>query len=372
MNYLNSKLVCIPGMSSMLPLIILLLFAACKQNSEDEALSLDPAGKSAVTSASVAALAQPLPGDKNRFSWVTGNFDNSGYSWVRISNLTFDGNAGTVGATVWIWRSDAPKGKTAFINHRCSLRGHTNWCNTYTPTGWGYPAGQYTSWGGNYTYNSGTGVLSISWTTGAAAGGNESWQISNPNSTLARATAISSTYATTHGRGYGSKAAWNVYKTVSGTGFPAYTNTYSKSVSAIHTCSTCPATLSAGASAGQYIPSALSLAGFSTATGVTAPAQVAQYDLPGYVCSASSCSVPNVTGKIYHISSLGTSRAMVWNMFCACLVQVWPCYSGSLHPYAVQQIIDDNGNLVAMLGLEAQADTGTASLLAIHDWNNIP
>lgn len=47
---------------------------------------------------------------------------------------------------------------------------------------------------------------------------------------------------------------------------------------------------------------------------------------------------------------------MVYNHFCACLPTdaEFPTYNRNLHPYAMQQIIDDNGDMRGFVGIEQQ------------------
>ncbi|MBI5380540.1 MAG: hypothetical protein HZA31_01440 [Opitutae bacterium] len=67
-------------------------------------------------------------------------------------------------------------------------------------------------------------------------------------------------------------------------------------------------------------------------------------------------------GIIYHIGSQNNSRSMYYNHHCACLPQEadFPCYTGTIHPYAFQQIIDDVGTLRGFVGVEVQNQPANA------------
>jgi hypothetical protein len=58
-----------------------------------------------------ALASQPLPQGKANFSVVMGNFDTTGYTWVRIMDWTFNASAGTVAGTSWTWDSTGRQGK---------------------------------------------------------------------------------------------------------------------------------------------------------------------------------------------------------------------------------------------------------------------
>ncbi|WP_316811475.1 hypothetical protein [Pedobacter heparinus] len=355
--------------------------SACKQDSEPErtaSLSEKSSGTSAATT-----LAQTLPGGKARYTWVNGNFDLNGYTWERIVNLTFTASSGTVGATLWTWRSDVKSDKAIFNSHFCTFDGISKTCEVYTPGGWVYPAGQYVSWSGTYTYNSTTGRLDITWTTGTSA--TESWQITNPTTSIARAALITSSYTLTHGRGYGSNASWSTYKTIAQMiPFPTFSGTTSRRVFGDYIQGRTPAITVSGWGA-----SSLDLSSFSTPSSPS-PANTMHAKLPNVNGCQSGCSTSR-TGIVYHLASNNNGRQMAYNNFCACLPKnndysvnppitypdgtEFPRYPRNLHPLALTQIIDDNNNLVALIGVEAQnpAVYGFPNYqFQLVDFNNIP
>ncbi|HEY0670145.1 MAG TPA: hypothetical protein VGD22_18335, partial [Sphingobacteriaceae bacterium] len=342
-----------------LSLALIVCLFACKSEPEQQANGPGLTGKT-----SFRISAQPLPGGKARFTWVNGNFDLNGYTWERIVNLTFTASTGTVGATLWTWRSDVKSDKVVFNSHFCTFDGISKTCNVFTPGGWVYPAGQYVSWSGTYVYNTTTGRLDITWTSGASA--TESWQITNPTPAIARAIFItgSSSYTLTHGRGYGSNAAWSTYKTIAQMiPFPTFSSTTSKRVFAGYTSTNNPPLVVSG-----WNSTVLDLSGFSTPSSPT-PANTMHAKLPNTNGCVNGCSTSR-TGIVYHLASNNNGRQMAYNNFCACLPKndcttcnppvtypdgtEFPCYPRNLHPLALMQIIDDNNNLVALVGVEAQ------------------
>ena len=361
------------NMKAMLLTVFVLCFSACKQDADQQ---ISPSGVSDKVVAK--ASAQPLPGGKARFTWVNGNFDMNGYSWERIVNLTFTASTGTVGATLYTWDSTVKKGKAAYNSHTCTFDGVTKTCSTYTPGGWVYPTGQYVSWSGTYVYNTSTGRLDITWTTGASA--TESWTITNPTSAIARAVLITSSYTLTHGRGYGSNAAWSTYKTMAQmVPFPTF-GSNSRSVGVAATTSTGTPYYLSGTG---WSTSGLDLSGFTTASATTpSTSKTAHLWNPGGAYSPSMCNAnprPGAIGVVYHLATLNSGRAMAYTTNAACLSSAteWPCYTRNLHPCALTQIIDDNNNLVALIGIEAQnpvaGDSGNPGYqFQLFDFNNIP
>lgn len=324
--------------------IACLVFACRKQ---DEA-----AGTTAVSEKNQASVSsQPLPGGKANFSAVVGNLDISGNTVVRIGNYTFTSSTGTVAYTYWHWDNTLFLGKTYLSNHTCTMDGITKTANIYTPTNWILPSGQYNNRSGSYTYNTSTGLLSITWNS-PWAGVTESWYVSNPDTKTAYMSLNSNNYGLTHGRGYGSNASWSTYKTVTSVpriDYPGYRVTVSSNGSTI---SVTPTT------AGAWYPDALNLSSYTSATGGnTLHTKLAA---SSGVCT-SGCSPDNThTGIVYHLGGPGTSRSMVYNHWCACLPlqSSFPVYTGNMHPYAMQQIIDDDGNLRGFVGIEEQNQSG--------------
>jgi hypothetical protein len=348
--------------------IIFFCFTACKDGS-----ALERYPKMTGKMSSIVSSAQPLPGGKERFTWVNGNFDTSGSTTQRIVNLSFKASTGTVAATVWTWDSSEKKGKSVFNSHLCTFDGISKTCSTYTPWGWVYPTGKYVSWSGTYIY-SGT-TLSITWSSPSlAAGTTEEWAITNPNTALARASLISSSYNLTHGRGYGSNSSFTTYKTIEQMmPFPNFTATNSKRVAANASSETATPVITPSTG---WTKASLNLSTFNTPSSPT-PANTAHYYQPTSSSCGSSCTTTR-TGIIYHLSSQNNSRHMAYHFFCACLPTAteFPDYQRNLHPAALTQILDDNDNLVALIGIESQnpseAYYNGAYQYQLFDFNNIP
>ena len=216
-------------------------------------------GAVGLTGALFASL--PLPQGKANFSVTLGNFDNS--PWVRVGNWTFDGAAGTVAATFWSWSSSAKFDVQVLNSHTCTFDGVTKTCSAYTPYGWVVPAGQYDNWAGTYTYDTSTGRLVLTWTSGVGAGNSESWDVSLPDPALARVKFVvgSSTYNVTHGRGYGSNAAWSTFKTMADVPRVDYTSTTGRHVSASFDGTT--VTITPNSPAGAWAGAACGMSGFT-------------------------------------------------------------------------------------------------------------
>ncbi len=315
--------------------------------------------------------AQPLPQGKARFTVTCGNLDYNGYSWVRIMNWTFNTN-GTVAASAWTWDSDNKVGKTAFNSHRCTFDGVTKTCTTYTPTGWVYPVSQHQNWAGTYVYNTSTGRLDITWTS-PHAGAADSWTVTLPQTGLARVSLLSSTYTLTHGRGYGSNAAWSTFKTISQIPRVTYADTTGKCAVASYYSGT----LTISPSTTGWKKAGMDLSGFTTPSSPTPPNCLHAW-LPSDACNPGLCATTR-SGIVYHLASENTNRQIAYTNFCACLAHEtsWPCYSGNLHPSAFMQIIDDSGALAGYVGIEAQNPPSGQSgypnyQLTLWDFSQIP
>lgn len=285
---------------------------------------------------------QPLPGGKANFSVCIGHLATTGARWVRMQNLTFSLD-GTVDATFWHWDNTLMKGKTAFNTHTCTWTGSTSTCTTYVPTGWMVPGGQHYSLTGTYTYNPTTHALAIAWSGGTS----ENWLVSNPTTALARIVLVSSGgtgYAITHGRGYGSNASWGTYKTIAQIPRIVYSG-YNIICTNVQGAST--NTLTNG---GAWDNNSLDLS-TSTTPSSPSPANALHF----YTQGGSGCQGNPRTGNVYHLASNNNGRSMSYTHWRACLEQgTWPCYNSQLHPYAYQQIIDDNGDFKGFVGIEQQ------------------
>lgn len=367
-----------PAGSVLEPMVLLLItiilcFSACKRETGEES-------KLKTSKVIATNSIQPLPGDKARFTWVDGNFDTNSYSWERIVQLSFTAASGTVGATVWTWKSPEMKDKVVFNSHLCTMDGLTKTLDTYTPYGWMAPSGQYESWTGTYVYNSTTNQLSITWATPSyAAGATESWQITNPTAALARASLLSSSYTLTHGRGYGSNSSFSTYKTITQMvtdGLPNYTSTNSKMVAVAAASGTATPTVTPSGF-NTWVGGLLNLSVFNTPSSPS-PANTLHYYQPTTTsCDPGSCTTSR-DGIVYHLALNNNGRSMAYSFWCACLPTAaeFPSYTRAMHPSALQQILDDNDDLVAMIGVEVQNPSDPSYngkyLYRLLDFNNIP
>ncbi|MBI5380397.1 MAG: hypothetical protein HZA31_00710 [Opitutae bacterium] len=296
---------------------------------------------------SVVFAAQPLPQGKANFSVCYGKMDTSGTTWVRLANWTFTASTGRVAETYWNWDTNNDVGKTALNSHLCTMDGVSKTCYVYTPTGWMVPSGQYSSWSGAYTYNTSTGALHITWDNGNW----EDWTVTLPETGVARvAFAGTASYTITHGRGYGSNAAWTVYCPITSVpriNYPGYRVQMYYNKGAI--------TLWPSSGSGWY-PDAVNLTNFTSPTG----GGCLHYWNPSTNSCTAGCGSGTHGGTVSHLGGNNSSRNMVLNYFCSCLTPdtAWPCYTGNMHPFALQQVIDDSGAMRGWVGIEAQNMAG--------------
>lgn len=271
----------------------------------------------------------PLPGGKKNFSMVFGRLAISGKIWTQLSNIEFDPEKGTFVEESWYWDTLSRKGKTAFSTYHGTIDGASGNIHLYTPTGWIYPEGQSVIQTGTYSYSESTGLLSLNYNDEKSI----KWNVNDVPGYggLARMDFVSSTYDITHGWSFGSNAEWNVYKTL-------------KEV---------PRTRYTGQSAlARGLPD-----DFRNSFPVV-------INLDEYILSEKdnvlyyfqeTASFETERGIVYHYTSNNDSRAMVYNHFNGVLAgDAFPTYTRNLHPYAVQQIINDEGNLVGFLFVEQQ------------------
>jgi hypothetical protein len=318
-----------------------------------------------------ALFGTSLPQGKANFTVVLGNLDSVGTVWCRLGHWVFDPD-GTVQATFWQWDTVAEKGKTALNSHTCTFDGIMKTCIQYTPTGWLAPAGQYFGWTGTYSYNTGTGVLAISWSGGVS----ESWTVTLPEPGLAKVDFISSSgtgYAVTHGKGYGSNAAWTVFKTM---------NTMPRGTAHRYYRGTIISTSWSGKATDPYVvyppaPGAWAAEAANFSNMVSSSNGLALHmkspSSPDVCTAKNGCFYPATghTGIIYHFASTNTGRGMVYNNHCACLPDpdTYPCYDGNIHPHAVDQIIDDSGEMRGMVLVHQQDQPGSVGFsYSLEEW----
>lgn len=337
-------------------------FQSCSKYQAAEEATQDMENSRHLASVSTVAAAQPLPQGKKNFSVTLGNMDTT--PWVRLGNWTFNETNGTVAATFWSWSYNDKHDVQVLGTHTCTFDGVTKTVNNYTPYGWMVPAGIYANWAGNYTYDTATGRLVISWTSGAGAGHSESWDVSLPEPGLARLKFVpaSSSYNVTHGRGYGSNAAWSTFKTISDVPTLSVTSTTGRRVMVSYNDGPPAVTTITPTTANAWTGAAWGLADFTTPSNPN-PKNTKHAWKPSTACTGSCATARE--GIIYHMSSNNNGRQMAWINFCACLshdgttANHWPGYNGNMHPSALMQIIDDNGDMRGVVGMESQNPPAT-------------
>jgi hypothetical protein len=311
-------------------LLVFSLILSCSNKKQEP----DPENKS-----------QPKPGGKTNFTVVYGHMTNTDADpvvWSRLANITFNDAAGTFTESFWIWSSDLMKGKTLcpICSHTCTVDGITGDVNIYNVTGWGATSNQNNTKTGTYNFNASDNTVTLTWPDGNT----EKWKVYTVvDAGLAKMDFVSSSYGITHGVGYGSNTGWSVYKKITEVPRIYY---YGKSVISRYAAE--------GRSNSIWVNSDWNLANFSP--------EYAQDTLLYYrQPAAAPCDSPNNLterkGIVYHLGS-NHSRSMLINQWCANLCVSpnynFPNYTGNMHPYAVQQIINDSGDLKGFLLIEQQ------------------
>jgi hypothetical protein len=314
-------------------LLILFFIISCSSKEQEPILVQEPVP--------VNNSSQPIPGGKSYYTVVYGHMTNTiadPVVWSRLATINFDGPKGTFTESFCSWSSDLMKGKALLpiCNHTCTVDGITGDVNIYTPTGWGTPTVKT----GTYIYDSSTKSITMTWPDGKT----EQWKVYTVvDAGLAKLELVSSSYGITHGVGYGSNSNWSVYKKI--TEVPRI-YFHGKSVIASYAAG--------GRTNSEWVNSDWNLANFSL--------EMAQDTLLFYrQPAAAPCDSPNNTterkGIVYHVGS-NHNRSMIINQWCANLCVApnynFPNYTGNMHPYAVQQIINDNGDLKGFLIIEEQ------------------
>lgn len=348
-------------------LILAMVFSlvSCKQESTKNVIANN--GKTANLK---LMTAQPLPGGRAYFTSAIGRLQTSTGTacWVRVVNYTFTAATGTVTADLSEWKSTSQFGKTLITSHTCSVDGPSHTCSQYAPTGWivGTSTNPVSHWSGTYTYNSTTGALHMDWPA-IGSGAWEDWTVADyPGKPMSQLIFVgsSASYSITDGYGFGSTQPFTVYKTVNQvphvdvSGHNRYcswdgsASTYSIGGS--------PQTEQFSLFGGVTGGNAVHYKGGQSVDGCGGPARV-------------GCAVPSngKTGIIYHLTSLNNSRQMVFNHHCACLPSIaqYPCYNGTIHPYAMMQVIDDNGVMQGLVGIHQQDEPGSTGFsYSINYW----
>lgn len=278
----------------------------------------------------------PLPGGKRYFSVVMGHFEKPDNTlpnpikiWAQLSNLTFNAVDGTFREEAWYWDTEQRKGKTAFSSYYGTIDGDSGMIYLFTPTGWIYPEGQSIIYEGTYSYDEEAKRLELSYPGGKMT----KWNIDNPAGYggLASMEFISSNQGITHARGYGSNADWDIFIKLRDIPRTTYTG---RSV------------LARGLPDDyrNWFTTTLNWNNFELNENGSA---VRYHQL--------TASFETERGIVYHFSSNNDSRAMIQNHFVADLAgDAFPTYNRNLHPYAVQQLMNDEGDIVGFLMLEEQ------------------
>ena len=273
----------------------------------------------------------PLPGGKKNFSIVSGHFALSGKTWAQLSNIEFDAATGTFKDEYWYWDTDLRLGKTPFNSYYGTIDGSSGNVYLFTPKGWIYPEGLSKIDKGAYSYNETSKTLEMQYENGRKL----KWivRVLDDYGGLAELEFDSSSRDITHARGYGSNADWTVFKKLADVPRVTYSG---KSV------------LARRAPDGyrNWFTAILRLGEFE----FTENGGALRYHQ-----KETSAGIDCPRGIIYHYSSNNNSRAMIQNHFVACLAgDAFPTYTRNLHPYAVQQLISDAGDMVGFVMVEQQ------------------
>ena len=328
------------------------VLAACSTEMEDEARA-EAEGMSesaqqdgaqdllADGSSEIAAEAALAPGGRPYWSASYGHFVMGDNAWVRKARYTLSARTsttGTVSAIMTQWNGpNAPS--RAVAGGTGPSNGMAN-CNVLTPK----PERSLT-WTGTYTFTGqgASGALSIQWSNGSA----EEWALDElRGGTLGRMTMTKSDFPgsdATAGVGYGTKLPFSVYKTVTQSDSVARTflghSDYQSPVAA------------------KSVRWNLNLGSMQRTSSTSQTLSVTQsMDKAGAV--AGSCT-HDIKGNIYNLFVTGRGRQMVLNHYWRCLVQKEVgCYAGGMHTDLLDQVIDDENNLVGVVGVEASTSGG--------------
>lgn len=278
----------------------------------------------------------PLPGGKKNFSVVMGHFEKPNNAlpvpikiWAQLSNIGFNSENRTFREEAWYWDTVMRKGKTFFSSYYGTIDGQSGMIYLYTPTGWIYPEGQSTHYEGTYRYDETTKQLELSYPDGKVT----KWDIDNPEGYggFARMVFNGSNRDITHAIGYGSNADWNVFTKLGDIPRTTYSG---RSV------------LARGLPDDyrNWFSTKLIWNNFEWNENGSA----LRYH-------QRTASFETEKGIIYHFAGNNDSRAMIQNHFVGDLAgDAFPTYTRNLHPYAVQQLMNDEGDLVGFLMIEEQ------------------
>lgn len=285
-----------------------------------------------------------LPTGRRYWSASYGYFAEGGTPWVRNQDYTFtqtDDGGGTVTAEIRQWGgATAPQRTIAGTTGPCN---GTDGCGILqaTPT-------LEESWSGTYRYDGDTaaGTLTITWESGSE----ETWSVDEiREGTLGRMTLTTSTFPGSDpntGRGYGSVQPFSRYKTAGEVDSVTdrYEGQYDLNVNGTVLLDR-PWDFDMGGLAAEG-PGAKSLHLTQSPNGTGNP-------------SACPGDLQLIKGNIYHLWVNNADRHLVENNYFRCLVQSETgCYSGGMHIAMLTQVIDDDENLVGVVGAEASTSGG--------------
>jgi len=281
---------------------------------------------------------EPTPFRRRYWSASYGHFVPGGNPWVRHLDYTFtpgDGDKGSVSADVEQWGSTAAPARTAAATTGpCN---GTSGCAILQPT----PT-LSERWSGTYRFAA--GALTLTWSNGST----ESWSVDEVRSgTLGRMTLVGATFPGSDpntGRGYGSVQPFSVYKKAgavdSVTGI--FKGLYDRNVAGLVDLE----------QRWDFDMGGLAAEGAKTLHLTQSPTGTGNPKFcPG--------ELQNIKGNIYHLFVNNADRRLVQNNYFRCLVKSETgCYSGGMHIAVLRQVIDDDNNLVGLVGVEASTSGG--------------
>ena len=315
--------------------LILFLLTACSTPVDDEAEGMTESAQK-----TDAVLA---PGGRSYWSASYGRFAMDSNAWVRKARYTLSAESATTGTVSAIMTQF--NGPEAPVRTVAGGTGPSNGmanCDMVAPK----PERSLT-WTGTYAFtgNGATGALAIQWSNGST----EEWALDElRGGTLGRMAMTKSAFPgsdATAGVGYGSKLPFGVFKSVAEL-VPV-------------------APIFVGHSDYQSPVAAKSVAwnlniGAMTRTSPTSRTLSVTQSLDKAGTVPSSC--PNhqdIKGNIYNLFVTGEGRQMVLNHYWRCLVQKKVgCYYQGSHSDLLDQVLDDDGDFVGVVGIEGSPSGG--------------
>ena len=287
-----------------------------------------------------STVVDPLRG-RRYWSAALGYIVSGGNPWVRKHQYTLTPSTGATGTAVTSWDQwNGPGEPTKSVVGATGPCNGAASCDIYQPV-----ANLSGSWDGTYSLSD--DVLTFQWSNGNT----DSWTIDSVrDGALGRMVLLSADYPGSDpnvGKGYGSTQDWTVYKTAGAVDSltATFMGTYDLNVSG-------------GASYDQ--PWGLDMAGFNPHD---ASHPKALHNLhPDSHGSSGACpdTYETVLGNIYHLWVTNSNRVLPQNNYFRCLIlpDGNGCYHLGLHMAVLDQVIDDNNNMVGVVGIEASSSGG--------------